>query len=98
MPSNIPSEGFNYYTFYLLTTGKEEKNRLIAYLLKKGIQAVSHYLDLSESSFIKERQYREYQNINCRRYQDTLLRLPLFFDLEDHQIETICDEVKSFYE
>ncbi len=40
-----------------------------------------------------------FQNLpNADKYSDCLLRLPLFFDLKESQIEKICSEVKSYYQ
>jgi dTDP-4-amino-4,6-dideoxygalactose transaminase len=90
----------NYSQFYIITASPDERDQLISLLNLSGIQAVTHYLDLGESPYIRNFQSdgkEKHVNVNSLRYQDTLLRLPLFYDLEDGEIIGITNIIKEFY-
>ena len=100
--SIIPADSeTNYSGFHLITRNPQERARLLNILNKAEIQALTHYLDLGESPYIKQNQpgRKSYQiNTNSRKYQDTLLRLPLYNDLTFDQISEIADLIKNFYD
>ncbi len=89
----------NYYTFYILTSDKKERENLQAFLNASGIQAVTHYLNLAASPYALSRGWgrgdKDLQN--CIRYQETLLRLPLYFSLEVKDSEYITGQISAFY-
>lgn len=88
----------NYSGFYFTVINKNESEKLRKYLISKGIQAITHYLDLSRSPYILNSNSGEYyNNPNSLKYQDTLIRLPLFQDLSDQEIKEITDYIKVFY-
>jgi dTDP-4-amino-4,6-dideoxygalactose transaminase len=97
LPSDSPDSVSNKSGFYLITGSRRERDRLLDLLNENGIQALSHYLDLGESPFIRQHQPGNYNNPNSRRYQDTLLRLPLFNNLTSEQITLITDMIIDFY-
>ncbi|MGQ9621343.1 MAG: dTDP-4-amino-4,6-dideoxygalactose transaminase [Bacteroidales bacterium] len=98
MPEKGPE--FNYSTFYILASCREERDALMQRLNNEGIQALSHYLNLAESPYAVNKGWKRNENelVHCRRYENTLLRLPLFYDLKESEIEFISETVHSFYE
>lgn len=90
---------FNYSGFYLETRNVSERKFLREHLLERGIQALSHYLDLSTSPYILKNQevYKISRNENSKRYENTLLRLPFYYSLEDNQIRDIASSIIEFY-
>jgi len=87
----------NGHLFYILTHDLAERNRLIAHLGKKGIQAVFHYLPLHLSDYYSHlHDGRELKN--AFRYSDALLRLPFFYDLTVEMQVEVCDAIYSFYQ
>jgi dTDP-4-amino-4,6-dideoxygalactose transaminase len=90
----------NYSEFYLVIHNNEERDQLLNQLNKSGIQALTHYLDLAQSPYIQQHQTGKKNiqvNSNSKRYQETLIRLPLFHNLTSHQIEEITGVIKDFY-
>ncbi|NVO20910.1 MAG: dTDP-4-amino-4,6-dideoxygalactose transaminase [Bacteroidetes bacterium] len=86
----------NGHLFYILTSGLDERDQLIRYLGKNGIQAVFHYLPLHSSSFYSNRHDgRELSNAD--RYARTLIRLPFFYDLTENEIDEVSDLIHQFY-
>lgn len=105
---NLEEEGFirlphipdyatnNAHMFYILCKDLEERSRLILYLSEKNILSVFHYLSLHKSEFYsttysgKDLKYSDY-------YTDSLLRLPLFYDLTDSEVNYISENIQKFY-
>ncbi|GAB1448376.1 dTDP-4-amino-4,6-dideoxygalactose transaminase [Bacteroidota bacterium] len=79
----------NAHMFYLVCKDLEQRTRIIEQLKNKGILAVFHYLSLHKSAFYQER-YLGPELPESDRYSNTLLRLPLFFELQEEQVKEIC--------
>ena len=86
----------NAHMFYLVCNSFEERTALIKKLKENDIQAVFHYLSLHSSPFYKEK-HDGRELSNCDRYADTLVRLPLYFDLQKENVVKISLLLKSFY-
>lgn len=86
----------NAHMFYLVCRNLEERSNLIKFLKEHEIQAVFHYLSLHSSEFYKSK-HDGRELPECDRYMDTLVRLPLFFDLEIGDVESICQTIGEFY-
>ena len=87
----------NAHMFYLVCNSLEERTALIRYLKERDIQAVFHYLSLHSSQYYKDR-HDGRELPECDRYMDTLVRLPMFYDLETEDVEHICQTIKTFYD
>ena len=86
----------NAHMFYLVCNSIEARTALIKKLKENDIQAVFHYLSLHSSPFYKEK-HDGRELSNCDRYADTLVRLPLYFDLQKENVVKISLLLKSFY-
>lgn len=85
----------NAHMFYLLCRNLEERTNLIKYLKNHEIQAVFHYLSLHSSEYYKlKHDGRELPE--CDRYMDTLVRLPMYYDLEIKDVERICELISEY--
>ena len=81
----------NAHMFYLVCSSDHERTALIKYLKNKGILAVFHYLSLHKSEFYVERHDGRILT-ETNRYSDCLVRLPMFYELEqDHVIDAILE-------
>ncbi|MFT6984212.1 MAG: dTDP-4-amino-4,6-dideoxygalactose transaminase [Crocinitomicaceae bacterium] len=86
----------NAHIFFIFTKGNEERLELINHLRKNKILAISHYRALHCSEYyLKKHDGRELPN--SVRFENCLLRLPLFNDLELDQVDFICETIKAFY-
>jgi len=93
VPENCTING---HIFYILTKDNPERTLLIDHLKEKGVMAIFHYVPLHKAPYWKG----EYDNIKLPvtdRVSDTLLRLPMFYDIKDEEIFYICDRIKDFY-
>lgn len=86
----------NAHMFYLVCRNLDERTRLIAHLRSLGIHAVFHYLSLHSSPYFAQ-QHGSRVLANSDRYTDCLVRLPLFPELTNEQVEQISSEILSFY-
>lgn len=86
----------NAHMFYLVMPDLETRSALIKHLKDNGVLAVFHYLSLHCSAYYKDK-HDGRRLSECDRYADTLVRLPMFYDLTISDINNICEHIKSFY-
>jgi dTDP-4-amino-4,6-dideoxygalactose transaminase len=94
---NIPEYATNNgHMFYLVCRSGDERSALIDHLKSKGILAVFHYQSLHSSSYyINKHDGRQLPNTD--RYTDCLLRLPLFYELTEPEVNNIIESVQEFF-
>ena len=85
----------NAHMFYLLCPSLEYRTRLMGYLKEKGIQTTFHYLPLHSSDYYKDKHDGRVL-ANCDKYGDCLVRLPLFYELTDEEVNHIISSIQSF--
>jgi len=85
----------NAHMFYLVFEDPEDRSRFIEFLKAKGILTVFHYQSLHKSSFYKK--ISKDNNLPFSDgYTDCLVRLPLYHELSDDQIDYIVDSILEF--
>lgn len=83
-PVTFQKEHGNYHMFYMLFPNLESRTIFSKRLKDLGILSVFHYQALHQSTFIEAYQgIDERQLPNSIRFADTLLRLPLFYELPE---------------
>lgn len=87
----------NAHMFYLVCNSLEERTSLIKYLRENEIQAVFHYLSLHSSPYYQDK-HDGRALPNCDHYADCLVRLPMYYDLQEEQVDEICRLVAAFYD
>jgi len=85
----------NAHMFYLVLPDLEKRTALIQHLKDNGIMAVFHYLSLHSSAYYADK-HDGRELPECDRYADTLVRLPMYYDLEIEQVEKICELIVNF--
>lgn len=89
----------NGHMFYLVCPSLEERTSLISYLKEQDILAVFHYLSLHLSDYYREHHEGDIPSLPmCDRYADCLVRLPMFFELKDDEVEFIISKINDFYQ
>lgn len=86
----------NAHMFCVLCNSEEERSSLIEHLKAKGILAVFHYLALHQSPFFKTK-HDGRALPHAVRYTATLLRLPLYCELNETDQGKVIDEIKSYF-
>lgn len=89
--------GANAHIFYIITRSLNERERLINHLKERGVLAIFHYVPLHSSpAGIKYGRANEELKVTDD-ISERLLRLPLYYDITDKEIEQVAQEVLSFY-
>ena len=87
----------NGHIFYIITRSLDERTRLIKYLAEKGIIAVFHYVPL-HSSPAGMKYGRTSGNMDVTKdLSNRLLRLPMYYELEDKEINSVVEALEHFY-
>jgi dTDP-4-amino-4,6-dideoxygalactose transaminase len=94
----VPAEcRSNYHMFYVLTADIEERSALIEHLKAAGIQAVFHYVPLHSSVVGARLGTASAQLPVTDRVSAGLVRLPMFYDLSDSEVDEVCEAVAGFF-
>ncbi|MFT5759531.1 MAG: dTDP-4-amino-4,6-dideoxygalactose transaminase [Alteromonadaceae bacterium] len=94
----VPEEcSHNGHMFYIKLKNKEQRCLLISFLKKNNVLSVFHYIPLhsSPAGIEKSRFNGKDDFTTCE--SEKLLRLPLFFSLEEKTIKEICNKIHSFF-
>ncbi len=85
----------NAHMFYLICESLEERGSLIKRLRENDIQAVFHYLSLHSSPFYHDK--HDWRSLpQCDRYADCLVRLPMYFDLQEKDVWKISNVILNY--
>ena len=82
--------------FYVVCESLAVRTGLIERLKAAGVLAVFHYQSLHASHYFAS-QHDGRALPHADRYTDCLLRLPLFFELSDDQVDQVCDVILRFF-
>ncbi|HOD72824.1 MAG TPA: DegT/DnrJ/EryC1/StrS family aminotransferase, partial [Deltaproteobacteria bacterium] len=97
LPDRSHEGASNGHIFSIVTGSLDERTRLIAHLRRQGIHAVFHYVPLHSSPagirFGRTAGSMEVTDLISER----LLRLPLYYEMDDDTVHTIAEEVRRFY-
>lgn len=87
----------NAHMFYILCEDLEHRTKLIQTLKDHGILAVFHYLSLDKSDFAKNQWGASQAHCpQSDRYTDILLRLPLYYELREEELERVVGLINHF--
>jgi dTDP-4-amino-4,6-dideoxygalactose transaminase len=86
----------NAHMFYLLTENLNQRSELIEHMKSAGSFPVFHYLSLHKSPFYAEK-HKGADMPHSDRYMDTLLRLPLFVDMTNSEVDSVVDSITGFF-
>lgn len=97
LPYTRQGNDSNGHIFYIITENLETRTRLMDHLHKSGIYAVFHYVPL-HSSPAGKRFGRSIGPIKiAQEMSDRVLRLPLYFEMTDSDLDRVVMEVMNFY-
>jgi len=86
----------NAHMFYLVCKTEKVKKALLEFLNSRGIEAVFHYLGLHKSPYYFEK-YKGEPLPYSDYYESGLIRLPLFCELKDNEVNFIIDSIIEFF-
>jgi len=87
----------NGHMFYMVCHSLEERTALINHLKQNGVGAVFHYLSLHLSEYYKAHNNSIPTLPNCDKFADRLVRLPMFYELKNEEVDTIINLILEFY-
>lgn len=89
----VPNFGTNNaHMFYLVFSNINERTQVIDALKKEGILSVFHYISLHSSPFY-DLKHDGRKLPMSDLYTNCLLRLPMFYDLSDNEVQTIIKAI-----
>jgi dTDP-4-amino-4,6-dideoxygalactose transaminase len=83
------------HMFYLILNSLEQRTAFIDYLKHNDIYSVFHYLSLHKSPYFQNK-YEGKELPKSDKYTDCLVRLPLYYELSDTNMDKIINTVKLF--
>jgi dTDP-4-amino-4,6-dideoxygalactose transaminase len=90
------SQSNNGHLFALIMNSIDDRTALIEFMRKEDIMPVFHYLSLHKSQFyIDKHDGRALEN--CDMFADRLVRMPLYFDLNEFDVMQITDVISAFF-
>ena len=97
LPTIPPGCEPNYHMFYLLTGSLDIRTKLLDHLKRNGIGAVFHYVPLHGSPVGKRFGYQDEDLPVTQSVSERLIRLPLFVELTDQEVDYVISEVVIFF-
>lgn len=87
----------NGHLFYILTKNLKIRDKLIEFLKKRGILTVFHYVPLQSSPAGKKFSRHIGHMSITNNTSDTLIRLPIFYDITYKEVEYVVKSIESFF-
>ncbi|MEG1008537.1 MAG: dTDP-4-amino-4,6-dideoxygalactose transaminase, partial [Clostridia bacterium] len=88
----IPDEKIhNAHMYYIILPDEDTRNNVIKCLKEKEIYSAFHYIPLHTSPMGKKLNYKKGDLPITEEYSKRLLRLPLWADIKDNEVEYICN-------
>ncbi len=87
----------NAHMFYIKAKDLEERTALIDYLKANGILAVFHYIPLHSAPAGQKFGRFHGEDVYTTKESERLCRLPMYYRLQEEQVDYIISKVKEFY-
>ena len=95
VPADAPGEEAVYHTFIIRC---ENRDGLQKYLQRQGIETKVHYpIPIHLQKAAAALGYKEGDFPNAERQAKTILSLPIYPELSNNEVETVCREIAAFY-
>ena len=95
----IPSDcRHNAHMFYLKLADLEERTRFIEYMKGQGVQCVFHYIPLHSSPAGKKYGRFHGEDVHTTKESERLVRLPMYYRMEQKDIDHVTEKVKEFFQ
>ncbi|MFX0198343.1 MAG: dTDP-4-amino-4,6-dideoxygalactose transaminase [Candidatus Hodarchaeota archaeon] len=98
LPSCPPECRNNAHLFYLLVlTSRDDRDKLIAHLKSKNIEAIFHYVSLHSSPMGLKMGWNDGDLPITEDLSARLIRLPCFFELTREKQDRVINEIYDFF-
>jgi dTDP-4-amino-4,6-dideoxygalactose transaminase len=96
--SKIPDDcDFNAHLYYVLFNDEKVRNNFIEFCKQNSIMAIFHYVPLHDSPAGLKYGKTPFDMVFTNKASKTLVRMPLFYDLEDDQLDYIANKIEQFF-
>lgn len=86
----------NGHMFYIQCGSLDERTALVRHLKENNVMAVFHYISLHTSKYYLDK--HDGRGLpNSDTFTDKLLRLPMYFELQDNELDRIVELISKFY-
>ena len=86
----------NAHLFYMVCRNGQERSELIEFLKHNNIGSVFHYICLHDSPYFKNKHDGRLMP-NAKRYEDCLVRLPLWIEMTETETDYVIQKVLQFF-
>ncbi|MCB9231932.1 MAG: dTDP-4-amino-4,6-dideoxygalactose transaminase [Bacteroidia bacterium] len=94
----IPSDTHhNAHIFYLKMQNKAQRDAFSEFFRRKGALATFHYVPLHDTEFGLKTSRFHGSDQHTQLESQRLVRLPLYYSIQNHEIEHICNLVGKFF-
>lgn len=92
LPIQDEKNNKSWWHLYVVRFEDKEKRDSIMNLLKSNWYWVTlHYPPVYTHTYYRNNWYNGFELVNCNKYYETCLSLPIFYELEEKEIENICN-------
>lgn len=87
----------NAHMFYIKAKDLEERSALISYLKENGVTAVFHYIPLHTAPAGKEYGRFHGEDKYTTKESERIIRLPMYYELDEQDAKKVMDLIHTFY-
>ena len=87
----------NAHMYYVKCRDLEERTRFICFMKERGVQCTFHYIPLHSAPAGKKFGRFDGEDVYTTRESERLVRLPMYYDIDPQDRETVIDSVLRFY-
>lgn len=87
----------NAHMFYIKVKDLEVRSALISYLKEKNILSVFHYIPLHNAPAGMKFGRFHGEDVYTTKESERLLRLPMYYNLKEEEIQYICEQIIEFF-
>lgn len=98
LPFFNESQTNNYHIFFIIAPNATTRDEFLQYMQENGVLALFHYEPLHRSAFVKNKLKIDLTLPNAEMFGNQLIRLPIFADLSENDLQKIIQLVKSFFD
>ena len=84
------------YHLYVIKVKQGNKNKMMKYLIKKGIETTTHYTALHLQPYFFKHKFKNKKLVNAERYTNTHLSIPIYPDITKKKQDYIINCILNF--
>ncbi|MCJ1224906.1 hypothetical protein MMC12_001553 [Toensbergia leucococca] len=85
------------HLFYFFVHTANQRGELVRWMKEAGVEVSAHYVPLHSAPFGKTRGRFVGEDVVTTKGSETLVRLPMFYELKDDEQNVVIEKLKGFY-